>query len=67
MMTDPNDRLQKLIRRLKSKKEVKRIHAGLLLGRMGPRAKEAVPMFQAQTASVVEKASDNWAKLRNTP
>jgi HEAT repeat protein len=43
MMTDPNDRLQKLIRRLKSNKEVKRIHAGLLLGRMGPRAKEAVP------------------------
>ena len=30
-------------------------------------AKEAVPIFQAQTASIVEKASDNWAKLRNTP
>jgi HEAT repeat protein len=43
MITDPNARLQKLIRRLKSKKDVKRIHAGLLLGRMGPAAKEAVP------------------------
>ena len=30
-------------------------------------AKEAVPIFQAQTASIVENASDNWAKLRNTP
>jgi YHS domain-containing protein len=29
--------------------------------------KEGVPVFQAQTASVVEKASDNWVKLRNTP
>jgi len=29
--------------------------------------KQAVPMFEAQTASIVEKASDNWAKLRNTP
>jgi HEAT repeat protein len=43
MMTDPNARLQKLIRRLKSRHDVKRIHAGLLLGRMGPEAKEAVP------------------------
>ena len=30
-------------------------------------AKEAVPMFQAQTASVIEKATDNWAKLRAGP
>ena len=30
-------------------------------------AKEAVPIFQAQTASIIEKASDNWAKLPNTP
>ena len=30
-------------------------------------AKEAVPMFRAQTASVVQKATDNWATLRNTP
>ena len=30
-------------------------------------AKQAVPMFEAQTASIVEKASDNWVKLRNTP
>jgi HEAT repeat protein len=43
MTTDPDPRLQKLIRRLKSPHDVKRIHAGLLLGRMGPEAKEAVP------------------------
>jgi YHS domain-containing protein len=30
-------------------------------------AKEAVPMFRAQTASVIEKATDNWAKLRDSP
>ena len=30
-------------------------------------SKQAVPIFEAQTASVVEKASDNWAKLWNTP
>jgi YHS domain-containing protein len=30
-------------------------------------SKQAVPVFQAQTASVVEKASDNWATLRDTP
>jgi len=30
-------------------------------------AKEALPIFQTQTASIIEKASDNWAKLRNTP
>jgi YHS domain-containing protein len=29
-------------------------------------AKEAVPVFETQTASIVEKASDNWVKLRNT-
>src|SRR6516162_5855528 len=29
--------------------------------------KQGVPVFQAQTASIVEKASDNWVKLRNTP
>ena len=29
--------------------------------------KQAVPIFEAQTASLVAKASDNWAKLRNTP
>jgi HEAT repeat protein len=43
MTNDPNARLQKLIRRLRSRKDVKRIHAGLLLGKMGPAAKEAVP------------------------
>lgn len=36
-------RLQKLIRRLKSHYDLKRIHAGLLLGRMGQEAREAVP------------------------
>ena|SRR5271165_6004967 len=30
-------------------------------------AKEAVPVFRAQTASVIEKATDNWAKLRANP
>ena len=30
-------------------------------------SKQAVPIFEAQTASVVEKASDNWVKFRNTP
>jgi YHS domain-containing protein len=30
-------------------------------------SKAAVPVFQAQTASVIEKATDNWAKLRNSP
>jgi hypothetical protein len=43
MTTDPDRRLQKLIRRLKSPEDVKRIHAGLLLGRMGQEATAAVP------------------------
>src|ERR1700737_2090819 len=30
-------------------------------------AKEAVPVFRVQTASVIEKATDNWAKLRANP
>jgi YHS domain-containing protein len=30
-------------------------------------SKEAVPVFRTQTASVIDKATDNWAKLRNTP
>ena len=30
-------------------------------------SKPSVAVFQAQTANVIEKASDNWAKLRNTP
>ena len=41
MTTDPDARLQQLIRRLKSADDAKRIHAGLLLGQMG--AREAVP------------------------
>ncbi|HEY7423377.1 MAG TPA: HEAT repeat domain-containing protein [Gemmataceae bacterium] len=43
MTTDPDARLQKLIRRLKSADELKRIHAGLLLGEMGAEAGKAVP------------------------
>jgi HEAT repeat protein len=42
-MTDPDTRLQELIRRLKSADDAKRIHASLLLVRMGPEAKAAVP------------------------
>ena len=30
-------------------------------------SKAGVPVFQAQPASVVEKATDNWAKLRDNP
>ena len=29
--------------------------------------KEGVPLFRQQTASVIEKANENWAKLRDTP
>jgi hypothetical protein len=29
--------------------------------------KQVMPLFKQQTASIIEKASDNWAKLRNTP
>jgi HEAT repeat protein len=43
MTTDPDARLQKLIRRLKSPYDLKQIHTGLLLGRMGPEARAAVP------------------------
>ena len=27
-------------------------------------SKQAIPVFQAQTAGVIEKATENWAKLR---
>lgn len=30
-------------------------------------SKQAVPVFRAQTTSIVEKANGNWAKLRDTP
>ena len=43
MTTDPDARLQNLIRRLKSPHDVNRIHASLLLARMGAEAREAVP------------------------
>jgi HEAT repeat protein len=42
-MTNPDTRLQELIHGLKSPHDVKRIHSGLHLGRMGPEAREAVP------------------------
>ena len=29
--------------------------------------KEGVPMFRRQTASIVEKANENWSELRRTP
>ena len=55
-------RLQKLIRRLKSPDDVKRIHAGLLLGRMGPGAIEAVPTLLEllQDASVQNRKLAAW-------
>jgi HEAT repeat protein len=43
LTTDSTARFQKLIRGLKSPYDLKRIHAGLLLGRMGQKAREAVP------------------------
>ena len=30
-------------------------------------SKASVSVFRAQTASVIEKATDNWAKLRDSP
>jgi YHS domain-containing protein len=30
-------------------------------------SKAGVPYFQQQTAAVIEKATDNWAKLRDSP
>jgi HEAT repeat protein len=62
LMTDPNARLQKLIRRLKSPHDLKRIHAGLLLGRMGPGAAEAVPALLEllQDASVQNRKLAAW-------
>jgi HEAT repeat protein len=55
-------RLQKLIRRLKSPDDVKRIHAGLLLGRMGPGAVGAVPdlLELLQDASVQNRKLAAW-------
>jgi len=62
MTTDPDARLQKLIRRLRSPDDVKRIHAGLLLGRMGPGAAEAVPALLEllQDASVQNRKLAAW-------
>ncbi len=44
-MTDPQLRVQKLIHRLQSPDYLVRLHAGCLLSRMGPDAKEAVPVL----------------------
>lgn len=44
-MTDPHLRVQKLIQRLQSPEYLVRLHAGCLLGQMGPAAKEAVPVL----------------------
>ena len=62
MTTDPDARLQKLIRRLKSPHDLKQIHAGLLLGRMGPEAREAVPTLLEllQDASVQNRKLAAW-------
>jgi YHS domain-containing protein len=30
-------------------------------------SKQAIPIFKAQTAGIVEKATDNWVKLRAAP
>jgi HEAT repeat protein len=62
MTTDPDPRLQKLIRRLRSPDDVKRIHAGLLLGRMGPGATAAVPTLLEllQDASVQNRKLAAW-------
>jgi len=42
-MLDPVVRVQKLIRRLHASKQLVRLHAGCLLGQMGPPAQQAVP------------------------
>jgi HEAT repeat protein len=61
-MTDPNARLQELIQGLTSPHDVKRIHAGLLLGRMGPEASEAVPTLLEllQDASIQNRRLAAW-------
>ena len=43
MTNNSVDRLQKLIRRLRSPDDLKRLHAAVLLADMGPDAREAVP------------------------
>jgi HEAT repeat protein len=62
MTTEPDRRLQKLIRRLKSPEDVKRIHTGLLLGRMGQEATAAVPTLLEllQGASVQNRKLAAW-------
>ena len=62
MTTDPDTRLQELIRRLKSPHDVRRIDAGLLLGRMGPQAREAVPTLLQllQDESIQNRSLAAW-------
>jgi HEAT repeat protein len=43
MTGEPRTRTEKLIRRLTHPDPIRQIHAGLLLGDMGPDAREAVP------------------------
>jgi HEAT repeat protein len=43
MLADQESRVQKLIARLKHEDPVVRIQAGILLGKMGPAARKAIP------------------------
>jgi HEAT repeat protein len=43
MMADQESRVQQLIARLRHEDPVVRIHAGILLGDMGPAARKAIP------------------------
>jgi HEAT repeat protein len=62
MTTDPDTGLQELINRLKSPHDVRRIDAGLLLGRMGPQAREAVPTLLQllQDESIQNRSLAAW-------
>jgi HEAT repeat protein len=62
LITDPDARFQKLIRRLKSPHDLKRVHAGLLLGRMGAEAGKAVPTLLEllQDASIQKRKLAAW-------
>jgi HEAT repeat protein len=62
LTTDPDARLQKLIHRLKSADYVKRIHAVLLLGRMGAGVRAAVPTLLEllQVESVQDRRLAAW-------
>jgi HEAT repeat protein len=61
-MLDPVLRVQKLIRRLHASKQLVRLHAGCLLGQMGPAAQEAVPALLEllQSDSVADRKLAVW-------